>query len=76
MAHRITMVKIESVVPLAPTEVTALLDHLRLKADQVQLTQEVNPRLLSGLRLTIDGTMIDMSAQAKLEKLAESLLHA
>jgi F0F1-type ATP synthase delta subunit len=76
MAQRISVVKIESVVPLTPLEVTALLEQLQLKADHVKLTQEVNPRLLSGLRLTIDGTMIDMSAKAKLEKLAESLLHA
>jgi F0F1-type ATP synthase delta subunit len=76
MAQRISVVKIESVVPLTPDEIKALLDQLQLKAEHVSLTQEVNPRLLSGLRLTLDGTMIDMSAQAKLEKLAESLLHA
>ena len=72
--HGITEVTVVSAVPLNDTSREKLLAKLQeMTGKTVRLTAKVDPSILGGLRLDLNGTRLDGTVQRRLERLRDSI---
>ena len=70
----ITEVTVVSAVPLNDTSREKLLAKLQeMTGKTVRLTAKVDPSILGGLRLDLNGTRLDGTVQRRLERLRDSI---
>lgn len=74
-AHRIEIVTAVTAVALSDAQREALLEKLRgMTGKTIVLNNKVDPAVLGGVRLELDGRQIDGSVQHKLDGLRHSLM--
>lgn len=73
MAVKPHQLLIESVVGLNDAEIQSIVEKTGLNPQAVAVTTEINPALLAGLRIRLDGYLFDYSAKSRLEQLHERL---
>ena len=61
---------VESVQPLTDAQLSQLLTNLKLKKDTVEINNRHNPALLAGIRVIVEGKIIDLSFQNLLNNLS------
>ena len=72
--HGIIEVTVVSAVPLNDTSREKLLAKLQeMTGKTVRLTAKVDPSILGGLRLDLNGTRLDGTVQRRLERLRDSI---
>jgi F-type H+-transporting ATPase subunit delta len=73
--HNIVRIKISSSSEMAPTQVSAISQHLKLKLrKEVESTLEQDPSLIGGFKVTIGDVIHDASLKYQLGKLRKNLL--
>ncbi len=76
-AHHILEVRVISAVPLREEVRRRLIERLEtLTGDGVELKESVDPAILGGLRLELDGKRYDGTVQRRLESLRGDILSA
>jgi len=70
----LTEAHVESAAPLAEDQKTALRKRLeQISGKKVVLAIDVNPRLIGGVRVEMDGRRLDNTIQTRLSRLRRSL---
>jgi len=69
-----THVEVYSAVPLSESQLKALEKKLaRMFSMQLNITAEVDPSLLGGIRVVVDGTVLDDTIRRKLADMKRSI---
>ena len=68
-------VQVESVVPFSEDQQTALHHKLKqvLESERVEVQFSLNPKLLGGMAIRIDGQLLDLSLVGQLRRFQESM---
>lgn len=75
-AQRLMRVEMESATPLNATTRQRLIDQLTATSgNQIELQERVNPELIGGFRLRMEGKRIDASFARQLEEIREQWLN-
>lgn len=62
-------VLVESVVPLTEAQQAKVLSHLKLDGDMYEVSNVQNRALVAGIRVSMDGKVVDLSFQHRLQQL-------
>ena len=75
-ARRLMRVEMESAVPLSPATRKQLIARLATASGrQIELHEAVNPALIGGFRLRMEGQRIDASFARQLEEIRKQWLN-
>lgn len=74
-AERIIEIKIASALELSEAEKKEIKNHFEIMTDKkAEVTTEIDPQLIGGVKITFDDRLIDGSLKTKLENLKKQLL--